>query len=93
MRYVREYVHAYLNDTLEEARGHIQEYADSFSHTMQAAVATQEQGALRSRGLLKLSVPVLHRPCCCLLCCAVILPCLGKDIGDNATDAASANLA
>lgn len=44
MKYVREYVHAYLSDTLSEARGHIQEYADSFSHTMQAALATRQQG-------------------------------------------------
>ena len=44
VKYVREYVHAYLSDTLSKARGHIQEYADSFSHTMQAALATRQQG-------------------------------------------------
>lgn len=46
VKYVREYVHAYLSDTLSEARGRIQEYADSFSNTMQAALATRQQGRL-----------------------------------------------
>lgn len=83
VRYVREYVHAYLTDTLKEARGRIQEYADSFSHTMQAALATQEQGALCSR-------PVLAYCTCSalavLLLCVLLIgvPCLGNEIVDDA---------
>lgn len=42
--YVREYVHAYLSDMLEEAKGQIQTYGQSFSATMQAALTTRQQG-------------------------------------------------
>ena len=66
VRYVREYVHAYLSDTLSEARGHIQEYADSFNHTMQAALATQQQGTqlIVSPDMFTVSALKLHHGCC-----------------------------
>ena len=44
VKYVREYVHAYLSDMLEEARGQIHSYGHSFSTTMQAALSTRQQG-------------------------------------------------
>ena len=44
VKYVREYVHAYLSDMLEEARGQIHSYGQSFSATMQAALTTRQQG-------------------------------------------------
>ncbi len=44
IKYVREYVHAYLSDMLEDARGQIQEYGQSFSTTMVAALHTRQQG-------------------------------------------------
>ncbi|DBA78877.1 hypothetical protein WJX77_008617 [Trebouxia sp. C0004] len=50
--YVREYVHAYLSDMLEDARGQIQEYGQSFNTTMVAALCTMQQGeAARSAAL------------------------------------------
>ena len=47
VKYVREYVHAYLNDVLEDARGQIETYGQSFNATMQAALHTRQQGVLR----------------------------------------------
>ena len=44
VKYVREYVHAYLSDMLEEARGNIHSYGQSFGTTMQAALSTKQQG-------------------------------------------------
>lgn len=44
VKYVREYVHAYLSDMLEEARGQIHSYGQSFTATMQAALTTSQQG-------------------------------------------------
>ena len=44
IKYVREYVHAYLSDMLEDARGQIQEYGQSFNTTMVAALHTRQQG-------------------------------------------------
>lgn len=44
VKYVRDYVHAYLSDMLEEARGQIHSYGQSFSTTMQAALYTRQQG-------------------------------------------------
>ena len=44
VKYVREYVHAYLSDMLEEARGQIHSYGQSFSTTIQAALSTRQQG-------------------------------------------------
>ena len=44
VKYVREYVHAYLSDMLEEARSQIHSYGQSFSATMQAALITRQQG-------------------------------------------------
>lgn len=46
VKYVREYVHAYLSDMLEEARGQIQNYGQSFNTTMVAALKTRQQGML-----------------------------------------------
>ena len=44
VKYVREYVHAYLSDVLEDARGKIQTYGQSFNATMVAALQTRQQG-------------------------------------------------
>ena len=44
VKYVREYVHAYLSDMLEEARGQIHSYGQSFSTTMRAALSIRQQG-------------------------------------------------
>lgn len=44
VKYVREYVRAYLSDMLEEATGQIHSYGQSFSATMQAALTTSQQG-------------------------------------------------
>ena len=63
VRYVREYVHAYLSDTLSEARGHIQEYADSFNHTVQAALITQQHGKQRTLSLVMLASFADDRTC------------------------------
>ena len=46
VKYVREYVHAYLSDMLEEAHGQIQSYGQSFNTTMLAALSTRQQGQL-----------------------------------------------
>ncbi|DBA79311.1 TPA: hypothetical protein ACH3X2_007790 [Trebouxia sp. C0005] len=52
IKYVREYVHAYLSDMLEDARGQIQDYGQSFNTTMVAALHTRQQGeAARSAAL------------------------------------------
>ena len=48
VKYVREYVHAYLSDMLEEAHGRIQSYGQSFNVTMLAALNTRQQGQLSS---------------------------------------------
>ena len=44
IKYVREYVHAYLSDMLEDARGQIQEYGQSFNTTMVVVLHTRQQG-------------------------------------------------
>ena len=44
VKYVREYVHAYLSDMLEDARHQIQDYSDNFCFSLNEALRIRQQG-------------------------------------------------